>query len=82
LPEQKGNPTETLKLEMSKLRVEMETLKKSMDDTCKILKDPDSGLIVRLTKIETTLSNLKWFIPIGTGIALFIVELALNFLMP
>jgi len=72
------NPTESLKVEMSKLRVEVETLKKTNDDLCKTLQDPEKGVIVRLTKIETTLSNLKYFIPVGTGIVMLLIQVVLK----
>jgi len=40
--------------------------------------DPKNGLLVRLTKIETTLSNLKWLIPLTTGVTLLLIQVGLK----
>jgi hypothetical protein len=40
--------------------------------------DPKDGILVRLTKMETTLSNLKYLIPLATGITLLIIQLILK----
>lgn len=63
---------------MSRRKKENPDLAEVVKELRQAIYDPENGLLVRLTKIETTLSNLKWLVPLGTGLTLLVVELGLK----
>ena len=67
-----------LREQIVKLQTEVQQHNKTLNNISKTLTDPKTGMCARIIRIETTLSNLKWTIGIGTPILLVLVELALK----